>query len=271
MQAAAETYAVINADEETPFFRDVADALVNVTDMHRIDAMQRAKDAHYFFIYSVPLPTAQGLWNVLAGRGISSLVVPMDYVTNLGQVYQVNNCNCTPDCFEVEHSVEPLRVPWEQVAMLSYGRVQVVERKSSDGSGFDPDVTNITGIRGFERVAHVTPKYDISDHTQRHVEECLDIFIGSFSNDEFFAHFRMNPQRFYYDYLGDRSTTTSRKNFLLFLDDIFHYAPNAIATGRLRQFLDGKEAKKPFEDYQAFDRYNLWSTAIEHARSAGEI
>ena len=277
MPEGSRKYAVINAVEDVPFFRLVADALAQTCGMHRLDAIQAAKDRPFIFHADCPQRQAQALERALSQQGVAAVVVPVEYFTRLSQAHPLANADCLPGCFEAQPPAgKTLRIEWRDIAMIAYGRVEHRERKtrgtvgSPDGGVLNTYVgPNPGALAGMGVPRRVRPKLDISDKERVGVHDCLDVFVGYLKDDEFAGHFRVLADSFYYDYLGDRIQPTSDANFRLFVSDVVHYAPDALLTEKTRRFLAGMPAGKPIKGFPLFDEYNRWSVAIARARADG--
>ena len=279
MPEATGQYAVINTADDIAFFRQVADALVQACEMHRIDAIQRAKDRPFIFHTNCSQHQAQALKSALAAQDVPAAGVPMEYFTELGAARPLHNANCLAEYFEVEPLTgETVKIPWQDVAMIGYGRVEHRERKIKGASGGPDAMGSAAGLAGAALGTYVgpnpaalagigvprriKPKLDISGKERVSVHDCLDIFVGYLEDDEFAGHFRVLADSFYYDYLGESIQPTSKANFRLFVGDIVHYVPGVLRTEKTRQFLDGRPPGKPLKGFPLFDEYNRWSVAI---------
>jgi len=255
-----ENYAVINATDKPPFFRPVADALREVCGLHQLDATQQARHRRFIFGVFATIHEAQRFQNLLRRADVAALVVPSNYFTTLGPPYLVGNANCLPECFEVEYFAhQPMKVPWEQLAMISYGRVEERQWKNKKGNlvPFDFDGS---------------PDTPYDPGPKEIVETCdvLDIFVGDIQDAEFAAHFRVLADKFYYDYLGDRVSQNCTENFRTFIQDIIRFRPSLIITDPTRRFLRGEPAGKPLPGFATFDEFNHWWVAFSRARAAGQ-
>jgi len=246
--------------------------------MHRVDAMSRARKRPYIFDANCTMQQAQTLRLALNGHGVTSVVVPMDYFTELGASHMLNNANCLPECFEIEPLTgDELKVDWQDIAMIGYGRVKHRRRRVRGSTGADGGGPMATLAAGMV-AGHAYAQYRASNpmlgsgraaQEKMEVVDCLDIFIGYIEEDVFAAHFRMLANKFYYDYLGDRKQQSSAANFRLFVEDIIGFATRTILTGKTRLFVAGQPSGKPIEGFKMFDEYNRWSVAIGRARAEG--
>jgi len=247
--------------------------------MHMVDAMNLAKKRPYVFDTDRTLQQAEALRLVLARRGIAALVVPMEFFTQLGTPHMLNNANCLPESFEIEPLTgDKLKIDWQDLAMIGYGRVKHRERRtagSSPGAGGSGPMATLAARMvagpGYARYRASNPMFDQGRKPREKTEiyDCLDIFVGYIEEDVFAAHFRMVANKFYYDYLGDRKRESSAANFRLFVEDIVRFGTRAILTGKTRLFLAGHPPGKPIQGFEMFDEYNRWSVAIGRARAEG--
>jgi hypothetical protein len=270
MSGGSEYYAVITAEDRIPPNRILAEGLSKSRNVHRVDAAIPARGRNYILDTNCTVHQAEVLQRVLAEFGVASVVVPMEYFTQLGQPRLLSNANCLESCFEIEPvNKAPFTVQWPDVAMISYGRVEEQPSAPSEtdqmglAGAYVMDTSRYPGETVLGR--HLTR--DRHPRVQPHVHECLDVFVGYLKDDEFAAHFRVIAARFCYDYLGDRKQLASMANFRLFIDDIVRHAPNVILTDRASTFLSDRPAGRPFAGFDVFDEYSSWSVAISRARA----
>jgi len=262
------SYAVINAEDRPPFFQTLADAILQVRSINRIDAIQQARNRHYVFDTCLSRQQAETLKIILENNGILSKVVPMQCLIELGKARWLSNADCLDDAFVIQPvSAQPMHLTWDDIAMISYGKVigKTIQRVSRDATL--PDVIHDVAMQGFIWPAmptgytHYQPiKHEERETTETH--DCLDIFLGYIRDASFAAHFRVFSSRFYYDYLGPRLQTSSTVNFRLFLGDILSRARNVLATERTRRFMAGEITGPAFRGFDKFDEYNQWSAAL---------
>jgi len=258
-----------------PFFRPLADALVEMFGLHQIEAIQQARSRPYIFAKFHNIEKAQQLQGRLQQQNVPAFVVPTTYFTEPGPAFPINNANCLHDCFEVEtYNREPLQVQWGQIAMISYGRVEEreVKRKSSKPATIDGDLGEMyipISRHGMHGVIYREPfKYDPGPKEIVDTHDVLDIFVGDFREDQFAAHLRVLADKFYYDYLAERVQQHSMANFCLFIEDIIRFSPGVHVTTPTRRLLEGRPTGKPHAGFEMFDEFNRWWVAYARARTA---
>jgi len=267
---AGETFAVINARMKPPFFRPLADALVEMFGLHQIVAIHEARRRPYIFAKFHNIENAQQLQGRLQQQNVPAFVVPTTYFTEPGPAFPINNANCLHDCFEVEtYNREPLQVQWGQIAMISYGRVEEreVKRKSSKPATIDGDLGEMLDRRS-TRLYRGLVKYDPGPKEIVDTHDVLDIFVGDFRDDQFAAHLRVLAGKFYYDYLAERVQQHSMANFCLLIEDIIGFSPKVHVTTPTRRLLEGRPTGKPHAGFEMFDEFNRWWVAYARARTA---
>jgi len=269
MTPGSDNFAVINADDTAPPFRQLAEVFSIALKMHKIDAFHLARKSTHIFMRGLCLQEARRIRALLSRRAIASHVVSENYFTAAGPTLWLSNANCLPGGFEIDRQDgTKFPVDWKDIALLSYGRVR--ERTRRQQRVVDDDVGYMVGMQGMpiharplKKFRPETPREDVDDH------DILDIFVGRLEANEFAAHFRLNARKFYFDYLGERKQQTSMQNFRVFLQDIEYCAPHVVMTQKTVQFLNRQPTGKPFEGYAAFEAYTFWSIAMSRVRKDG--
>jgi len=262
------SFAVLNAEDRPPFFQTLADAILQVRSINRIDAIQQARNHQFVLDTRLTRQQAETLKIILDNNGIPTHVVSMDCLIQLGPAKWLSNADCLDDAFVIQPvSAQPLLLAWDDIAMIAYGRVigKTVQRETRDATV--PETIRQIAMQQFiyPGVPTSSPAYRPLKHEDREITEthdCLDIFIGYIRDPSFAAHFRVFSNRFYYDYLGPRRQTSSTVNFRLFLNDIISRAGKLVATERTRRFVAGEIAGPAFKWFDKFDEYNQWSAAL---------
>jgi hypothetical protein len=85
------------------------------------------------------------------------------------------------------------------------------------------------------------------------------LVLDVFSKHPQKMHYRIQHDKFNYDYLGERLTQSSFDNFRLFVEDVVGFAKQAYGNAGINAYLKGEEARKvSYDSLASFDMENLW-------------
>jgi type II secretory ATPase GspE/PulE/Tfp pilus assembly ATPase PilB-like protein len=231
---------IIFAAPDDPYA--LREVLVNALAMHPTDAMIRAHAAPGILPDQLTEEEAARWVATIAQSGVHAEAIPAAEVPDFGHTEAVHHARCLDEGLEVIeiHGEEEQLIPWPEVALLSVGQVpQEVSRR------YVMQTTTLTAAR-----RTLPPPLDVAMPSGPELwVVCMDPVRG----------FRVDHKRLNYEYLGDRMTDSSTRNFRVFLEDLAGRAASAYRTPATRAFLDHSSVRHyQFDSSEELRRYTAF-------------
>jgi hypothetical protein len=206
-----------HVDEPT----DVTEVLTTCAGLHPDDAMRAAHLSPGLVPLHLTNEVAQAVVEQLQARGIRAVAIPQAHIPSLDQAVTIHQPHCAPDGLELFgiHGELKRRLPWADVSLLSAGSVPIEDGQRLPA---EPQI-----------VLHAAPNPHraVTETTRR-----LGLFLWMVCEHPWQVY-RFVHNQTSYGFLGARKTTSTTRNFNLFLEELASHAPYAYLTPATRALL----------------------------------
>jgi hypothetical protein len=233
-------YAVVQKSLEPPSLEQLQNAFQGIPGLTRMDASILGRDAFGILVKGFPFDRATKLQASLAGQGVETEVVEQNALPALPQEKNVTRLECTPEALMI---YDPLNrsfpLEWKNIMMIAAGTVPLVElaRVRTETSVPAMGYNMLTGDLHVEQRTQV----EYSSHAERNERLLVEIVL---SRAVLRYSITADKSPLLFNYLGERRTRDSLRDFALLIQDLTKFAPQA-AVNRGAYYLR-ENAGKPF-------------------------
>jgi len=221
-------YAIVQKTLEAPTIEQMRTAFRALPQLTDLDAGSMAKDAFGILVQGLDLADAGRLLQALAAVGVDAEMIDDQTLPPLPPARPCRRAEARPDAFVAcDHLGRPQEFEWSKVLLLAAGGVPMMEFKHSTeervvgytagpgrgmyGYGYGTDSGGV-----ITRTVH-------KDREERNVKLLLDVLLA-----EAPGRYRIDAEKFNFDYLGDRMVHSREKNYLALVGDCIGCAGAAI-------------------------------------------
>lgn len=201
---------------------------------------------------ALPAGQAEQCAGILEGLGVRAAAVPTDRLPPSPQIFTVHNADVEADGLAVQTDLagKMRKMPWDQILALSVARRS--QSTGMTGMNSPPPAAGGVGM-GLGGMGMPTVRRRPTQMKQQ--LDTGDVLAVMPAGAPVEIHFRADA--FNYDYLAERLTTSSDKNFRLLASDLLAGASGARLSPAIRALVDAGTTP-PAMAGDIFGRYNRW-------------
>jgi hypothetical protein len=228
--------------------------------MHKVlggvayDHMNAINANHGWVARKLDRDPAEQLVAELEAAGHKAILKDEEDLIGVKEVLKVRRAELSADALKVEVGLlgELNALSWDDLSLVSIGRVQVVTQKTVKTKKRKVGLSTAGLAMG---VPVPTMKTTTTSSREKHIDENVLVQLV-FAEEGVVREIR--PNAFDYGYLGERRLPTGRQNLLLFLYDLTTFGKAATWTSMARAFAEEGEAPHSFKSQKDMLRYTQW-------------
>ena len=229
MTEAGTRFAILQRSLEIPDVEKLKRAFRSVHGLTESDAHTLANDAFGILVNNLSPGDAMTLQGALQAEGVETAVVLQTDLPQLPPTKFVHQMDCLPNALVVHDAIgREFPVPWDQIMLIAAGRVRLTvfeqQRVTPNQSPLPAPLESWWTVRPRGRsVSQPAPEY-VSRESQA-PRLLLEVLLAGAG-----MRFQIEGERFRFNYLGDRKRPELAENFVLLVQDVMRFAPQAMVN-----------------------------------------
>ncbi len=229
MTEAGTRFAILQRSLEIPDVEKLKRAFRLVNGLTESDAHTLANDAFGILVNNLSPTDAMTLQGALQAEGVETAVVLQTDLPQLPPTKFVHQMDCLPNALVVHDAIgREFPVPWDQIMLIAAGRVRLTvfeqQRVTPNQSPLQAPLDSWWTVRPRGRsVSQPAPEY-VSRESQA-PRLLLEVLLAGAG-----MRFQIEGERFRFNYLGDRKRPELAENFVLLVQDVMRFAPQAMVN-----------------------------------------